>query len=275
MDVKEYIESGIIESYVLGLTTAEETAEVLAMYKEHAEVKNAVNEFEILLEKQISENAVMPPASIKNDLNKVLFSQTVNQDQHKTIPFTGSAVVRNINASNTSRYIAAAAIILLIISTGLNFYFYSSFKSSTDKYEALLNERNTLQANNASYKTQLDELNESFRMMESSDMVSIKMNGVKGKENNVATVYWNKNTKEVYVLPNKMEAAPEGKQYQLWAIVDGKPVDAGTIGFDCAGLCKTGKTIQSAQAFAITLEKQGGSATPTLTAMYVLGKVSS
>ena len=68
-----------------------------------------------------------------------------------------------------------------------------------------------------------------------------------------------------------MQQVPSGKQYQLWAIVDGKPVDAGLI-TDCIGLCKM-KRIDRAQAFAITLEKAGGSPTPTLTEMYVFGKI--
>jgi anti-sigma-K factor RskA len=68
-----------------------------------------------------------------------------------------------------------------------------------------------------------------------------------------------------------MDKIPPGKQYQLWAIVDGKPVDAGMVG-DCEGLCKM-KVINRAEAFAITLEKEGGSSAPTLTAMYVMGKV--
>ena len=34
------------------------------------------------------------------------------------------------------------------------------------------------------------------------------------------------------------------------------------------------KVINHAEAFAITLEKQGGSKTPTMSEMYVMGKVS-
>ena len=60
-------------------------------------------------------------------------------------------------------------------------------------------------------------------------MLKIQMNGIKGKEKNTATVYWDTRTKEVYLIPANMEKVPEGKQYQLWAIVDGKPVDAGIM----------------------------------------------
>lgn len=272
MDIKDYIESGIIECYVLGLTTTEETAEVEAMAKEHNQVKQAIFDFEILFENQASENLIQPETRVKTNLNNILFAASLSADNANASEFK-KVNIAPVHHINLSRYIAAAAIILLVISTGLNFYFYSAFKRSTDKYEALLVERNTLQVNNAAYKTKLNEINQSLEMMEDPHMVKIKMSGVKGKEENIATVYWDTRTKEVYVLPNKMDKLPAGKQYQLWAIVDGKPVDAGVVGFDCAGLCKM-KVINHAEAFAITLEKQGGSKAPTLSDMYVIGKVS-
>ena len=110
-----------------------------------------------------------------------------------------------------------------------------------------------------------------MRVIENPDVKTITLKGVTGKENNLAAVYWDTKTKEVYLLPTKMDSTPSDKQYQLWAIVDGKPVDAGVFA-DCDGLCKM-KKIPNAQAFAITLEKKGGSPAPTLSAMYVLGKV--
>jgi anti-sigma-K factor RskA len=97
------------------------------------------------------------------------------------------------------------------------------------------------------------------------------LQAVPGKENNLAAVYWDKSTKDVYFLPTKLDQVPAGKQYQLWAIVNGKPVDAGVIG-ECNGLCKM-RNIPNAEAFAITLEQKGGSPTPTLSEMYVMGKV--
>jgi len=271
MDIKDYIESGIIESYVLGVATAAESAEVAAMANAHAEVRQAILDFENLLQQQLNKDVIQPPAHIKSNLEKSLFADSSSAKEIR-LPAseTTTAPVRNINAS---RYIAAAAIILLVLSTALNFYFYSAFKNSTDKYEALLSERNDLQANNAAYKTKLDEINASLEMMEDPHVMKIQMNGIKGKEENTAAVYWDTRTKEVYVLPAKMDKVPQGMQYQLWAIVDGKPVDAGMIGFDCAGLCKM-KVIPHAEAFAITMEKQGGSKTPTLSDMVVMGKVS-
>ncbi len=262
MDIKNYIESGVIESYVLGVATPAEIAEVKAMANEHIEVRQAILDFENLLQQQLNKDVVQPPAHIKSNIQNILFADSSSEK-------TTLAPVRSINLS---RYIAAAAIILLVVSTSLNFYFYSKFKDSSDRYEALLSDRNDLQASNAAYKSKLDEINQSLQMMEDPHMVKIQLNGIKGKEENTAAVYWDTRTKEVYLLPMKMDKTPEGMQYQLWAIVDGKPVDAGMVG-DCAGLCKM-KVIDHAEAFAITLEKQGGSKTPTLADMFVIGKVS-
>jgi anti-sigma-K factor RskA len=66
---------------------------------------------------------------------------------------------------------------------------------------------------------------------------------------------------------------PAGKQYQLWAIVDGKPVDAGMIDLNQPIVFQQMKTINSAQAFAVTIENVGGSATPSLETMCLLGNV--
>ena len=109
-------------------------------------------------------------------------------------------------------------------------------------------------------------------MMADPAMVIVKMKDPLGKADNLATLLWNSKNKDVFIMPVKLPLPALGKQYQLWALVDGKPVDAGLLNNECNGACKM-KNIPKAQAFAITLEKEGGSPTPTMEAMYVLGNV--
>jgi anti-sigma-K factor RskA len=61
-------------------------------------------------------------------------------------------------------------------------------------------------------------------------------------------------------------------QYQLWAIADGKPVDAGMYTEEKDSKIALAN-ITNAQAFAITLEKKGGSPVPTMENMYVMGEI--
>ena len=87
------------------------------------------------------------------------------------------------------------------------------------------------------------------------------------------TVYWDTSTKDVYLAVNRLPAPTSEQQYQLWAMVDGKPVDAGMFDMkDGAGNDENEKH-PKAQAFAITLEKKGGSPTPRWISYYVMGKV--
>jgi anti-sigma-K factor RskA len=112
-------------------------------------------------------------------------------------------------------------------------------------------------------------------MMKDPSMAIVKMSAVATSpaHTSMATVYWNTESKDVYLLVNKLPKPVSDKQYQLWAIVDGKPVDAGTFEMPEGVSFVKLKTIPKADAFAITLEKKGGSATPDMEAMYVMGKV--
>ncbi|MDQ6815735.1 MAG: anti-sigma factor, partial [Bacteroidota bacterium] len=169
------------------------------------------------------------------------------------------------------KWLAAASVILFIISAALNFYLFSKYNSKKDAYQALLSERETLQANNQVYQTQLKEWQSAASMMSDSAMAMVKMRNPKGMDE-AATVFWNTKNKDVYVMVNKLPDPSPGRQYQLWAMVDGKPVDAGLLDPSCTSVCKM-KNISRAQAFAITLEKEGGSPSPNLKALHVIGSI--
>jgi anti-sigma-K factor RskA len=72
----------------------------------------------------------------------------------------------------------------------------------------------------------------------------------------------------------KMPVNDKAHQYQLWALVGGKPVDLGVFdsGADTLTNIKEMKSLASADAFAVTLEPRGGSVNPTMDQMMVIGK---
>ena len=104
--------------------------------------------------------------------------------------------------------------------------------------------------------------------------VAVSLQAADGKpQNSSVTILWNKMNEQVFLTLGKLPAPPENKQYQLWAVVDGASVDMGVFDTATTEFQKM-KTIADAQAFAITLEQKGGSLTPTLSEMYVIGNVS-
>jgi anti-sigma-K factor RskA len=267
VDIKAYIESGVIEAYVLGLATSEEAAELEMLRKQYAEVNEAIVAFENHLENTAYAEAQQPPAFIKQKLNEQLAGEFRSNESGRIVemPKYSSSSVKPF-----WKYIAAASVILLIVSSVLNFYLYNQYQTADTGYKQLLAQQTTLIANNNVINTKLNAMNESLRIMTDPAVLSVSMPST-STNNYRATVYWDTKTKDVYLLSNNLPEAPTGKQYQLWALVDGKPVDAGIMD-ECAGLCHM-KVIDKADAFAITLEKQGGSPTPDLSQLYVLGKI--
>jgi anti-sigma-K factor RskA len=86
---------------------------------------------------------------------------------------------------------------------------------------------------------------------------------------------YNPTTKAVYLDVRKLPAPPTGKQYQLWALDNGKPVDAGVLAAatTAGDSLQQMKDIASAQAFAMTVEPEGGSINPTLSTLTVVGNI--
>lgn len=262
MDVKEYISSGAIEAYILGLADEQETATLLQMKSQHSEVAAAISSFEDVLLKN-TRDIVHPPASLKESI--------INQISHEFKTETPIIPIKPQN--NWRKYLSVAALFLLISSSALNLFFYNELRSANFKYRELLAQNTSAIAANQIYQTRLLDMQESMQMMTDPVMKRVMMAGVKGHETAKASVYWDTQTKDVYVFASKLPRTPENMQYQLWAIVDGKPVDAGMLDNDCeGGLCKL-KNIQKAQAFAITLEKKGGSPTPNLEQLHVIGNI--
>lgn len=270
MNIKDYIQSGIIESYVLGLADAEERAELEQLRMQHPEVEQAIQAFEQELEASAMRNAI----PVHSDVKANLFDQLGLKPEEKNVPIAQERKIVQLKSSDKTpfiKYLAAASVILFVISAGFNIYTYNKYKNLEVENRQLALQRDQLYVNNNNIQTRLDELDKNMQLITGPDMIKVALSGVAGKESSRAVVYWNKSNKDVYLMAKALPKAPPGKQYQLWALMDGKPIDAGVLG-DCNTVCKL-KNIQNAQAFAITLENEGGSPTPNLEQLYVMGKI--
>jgi len=268
VDVNKYISSGIIESYVLGIASPEEAREVESVASQHPEIRKEIETTREALVKYAAAHRVTPPAHLKNRiLNEIdkLESGNVKRDGAKVI---GMDIPQR---GGMSQWLAAASVALLLLSGALNVFQHNKLKNAEQKIAALESEKsvladefNTLKAN---YTVKENEL----AIIGNPNNKMVVMKGVEKHPDALASVYWNAQTKETFIFVNNLPEPPADKQYQLWAIVDGKPVDMGV--FDVSDSLQKMKAIESAQAFAVTLEQKGGSPAPTLEQMYVLGNV--
>jgi len=262
VNVKEYISSGIVESYVLGLVSDEERREFEALCLQHREIAQARDAFEKLLEKNLLKDAQTPSPQLKELINEKLKNIPAENIESKP----SRAVIRKINHW---KWIAAASVVLLAISAYWSVITYNRNRELASTNNEL---QNQLQQSNIS----LNEFRQEINVLQGPGMKMAALKGTAHAPEAMATVYWDTaKTKNVYLLINNMPRPSSDKQYQLWALFDGKPVDLGVFDMNIRQerLFVKIQNVQKAQAFAITLEPRGGSTKPTMDSMYVMGSL--
>lgn len=280
MDIKDYINSGILESYVLGTTTLRETKEVECMSKIYEEIKEELEAIQSSAEAIALSKAVTPPAHLKQKVMQAIVmvdqDKPENKKENADRSPTFVAPIKDKNTTvNYSKFMVAASIALI---AAFAFLYWNSTKSNnqlkgqlaslSEKNQVLTEKVGTLEQNNinTAYLT---------TMLASVNTEKVVMKGTDYSPNSNASVFWNKETKSVYLLPELLDETNAEEQYQLWAIVDGKPVDMGVFDAPIASssIQKMPFEVENAQAFAVTIEKKGGSPTPTMEKMVVVGTV--
>jgi anti-sigma-K factor RskA len=261
MDSKAYIESGAIEACLMGLASPEERAELEQLRLKDPAINEAIIRFENELEARLTTETMPVPADVKDNLLKKLQPE-----------FSKAPVVTMRRSRPAWKWMAAASIVLLVASAGYIFYLKNQNSNMQEEYASMLAETNDLKVQNEIVSAQLKEMQKGMSMLSDPTVAKVTMPGMGSHTLNKAMLLWDTRTKDVYVMPMDMPETPKGMQFQLWAFVDGEPVDAGMMG-NCSVVC-TMKNIPKAEAFAITLEKEGGSSKPDMENVYVMGKIN-
>ncbi len=279
MDIQAYISSGIIEAYVMGLATEEEIQILQCVQKHNAEVRQAVLDAQLSLEGLATQEAVPPPAHLKAAIWSKIQAEEASSSKEESIasaPASSGNTTAFIPATpqvttggakqNIFRTLAMAASLLLLVSiAGLAYLVREQNSMKTQLAAVQQKQQYTALAYN--------QLQRKWDMSSNPEMKTVMLKGVEKHPGMKAMVYVDNKTKQTYLSLENLPKAPENMQYQLWAIVDGKPVDAGMYDQQSGDMVQKMYVIEHAQAFAITLEHAGGSPTPTMENMYVMGEI--
>lgn len=262
-NIEEYISSGILELYVYGALDENESREVSEALKEHPEIRKEVEEIEAALQSLSSGVAPYNPEALLASIKTKLSDKGI-----KTLP----------TRSRTPwvSYIGWAASILLL--AGLFFL----MKKNNDLREQLSAE----QIRTARIEQQIADVREDaskakslLAAIRSKDIKRVPLQGQQAAPEAYAAVYWNKEENKAYIDAKDLPEPPRGKVYQVWSLKL-NPLTPTSIGLldDFKGDDNKIFTLENAnqsEAFGITLEPEGGSETPTMEQLYVLGAIAS
>tara|TARA_Y100001933_G_scaffold201725_1_gene203312 strand:- start:47 stop:871 length:825 start_codon:yes stop_codon:yes gene_type:complete len=271
VNIEEYISSGILEAYALNELSAKEMREVEAVMARYPEVKAELNAIEKAFEDMAMATQVAPKPEMKKAILDKIDEQTAPSAEQPTTRQDTPKVV-SLPASQGWKYAVAASLVLALVSGYLAIDYRSKWKSSSQAYAQLLASNSQMAEQYNQVNQKLDQLETDFGILSNPNFRRIGMAGTDNAKEAYADVYWNETTEELYLNIVNLQELAADKQYQLWAIVDGQPVDAGVFDWNAEGLVKMKRIAQSA-AFAVTVEPKGGSESPSLETMQVLGNV--
>ena len=303
VELQHYIESGILEEYALGVLNTAERADVERMAQEHPVIKQELMAIVEGLDAYAAAHAVTPPEGMRERVLQAWENSIRETGSASAEPLTGpvaatpiapprmvasssapeqvaaqdahEAVVRQLPAaaaSGRTRWLVAASVALLILSGLGNYLLYNRLQETQSSLEVAQAEQSRYAA---TQQAALNDRDQQLRILRNQAFEAVELKGTPKAPEALARVYYNRDTKAVYVDVRNLPALPEGKQYQLWALDNGQPIDAGMV----TAATATGDSIQqmkniaSAQAFAMTVEDIGGVASPTMSTLTVIGNI--
>lgn len=256
INIQEIKDSGILEQFALGLTDARQNEEINSWLASSNELQLELKEIQNSLEVFASQYAVPVPDRLKNNIIQRIEHETKFLD------------LKNASRNMLYKGIAAVTIPFIIISSYL-WMNYQSSQTAVSQLNQKLNEQTALHVQDS---LNLIDCNNRLDVLRNKDAKKILLKGTPVSPQSFATIYYDTVSHKTYLDVLDLPKAPTQKQYQLWAIVAGKPVDLGVFDLDNnTSAFKEIKFIDQAQAFAITLEQEGGVASPTMDQMYVIG----
>ncbi len=275
-EIRAYIESGILELYVLGDVSAEEKLQVETMAQNHPAVKAELNEIEHSMELYADLHTIEPAPELRERVLNSLLTNLGDDRNLKTVkhPDAQARMVSMYPRQKTTsifyKYAFAASVLLLGVSVAALGVVYNRLQNSQQQVVSL-----TL--GQQKFSRQVTLMDNELSVYRDTSAKLIHLKGTPKTPSSVLTVAWSPEKHKVMVDLHdaQLPVIDKDHQYQLWAIANSKPVDLGVFDStepDSANFRQM-KPIGAAQAFAVTVEPRGGSLNPTMDQMVVIASL--
>ncbi len=262
MDAEEIIGSGKLELYVTGSLPANEMAEVERAIADHPEVKEEVEQIEAALLTLSRYAAPTLPAMV---WTRIL--NAINGNSKTSTP-----TAKLINWPAITGWAAA------ILFIGGIFWLLKKNHDLSDSLRVTSTENSVIKGEKEELENKLANVDQILQIVRGKDYQAYTLPGNQAVAPQAfAKVYLNKKEKVAYIDAQGLPPAPKGKVYQVWSLTM-EPLVPSSMGL-ISPQAQTQEDLYKfsdfapAEAFGITLEPEGGSETPTLSQLYVLGVI--
>ncbi|MEO1021209.1 MAG: anti-sigma factor [Bacteroidota bacterium] len=260
MNIEEYLNSGIIELYVAGMLSDEESLEVDRMAEKYPVVKQEIQSIRASLNQYAKQTGRAPRPELLASIQR-----SFTADRRDTNSESGIADAIPEPIPVRRPWLRYAAAVALLLSVGLNVYLYQTLNSSNDELRTLISQNQQMAEGMNNVQNQLS-------FIQSASYYKIPLQGLQIAPEAYANVYLDKDTRDVYIQIGDLPVPPSGHQYQLWAEKDGHMHNIGVFHHNkqIQHLAVFGDTFESLN---VTLEVEGGSENATVEKAYLSGRI--
>lgn len=270
MDIQAIIASGVLEAYVLGHANEQEARAVECLSRIYPEIRQALDE----LESDLGAYARAHEAELPEGLRERILAEVRKTPQEEVVVRTLAPEVPAEPRGRGGRTLGWAAALAATVVLGTSLYYQSRSVADLEEENSRFQQEVVgLQQILLQSREELVEQEQLLAAVADPRNTLVELKGMNSLDGAWARVYWNRENHRVILAPGTMPPAPEGRQYQLWALVNGTPVDMGVMPLDPSARAALMKEASAADAFAITLEPEGGQPTPSLDQLVCMGQV--
>lgn len=243
-EITTFLNSGLLEKYLMGETTASETEMVESLIANHAEVKKAYDALQDNLEVISKLNAKEAP---KDALNNILDAL----DEKPVISITKSSKWKVWYKYSIAASIAA----FLFAST--SYLFYVQNQKLNHENQVVVDEIFDLRSDIENNNKILSDIMTQFKQLNNPETQKYIINGNSRAKNLKTVAYINPKEKKSMIDVVSLPQLPEDQCYQIWAEVEDKMVNLGILKETDRQLKEIPYT-EDALALSITIEPKGG-----------------
>ena len=239
--IKIFLDTDLLEKYLLGSTTDEESFQVERYIAMYPEVKETYDELQDNLEAYAKMHAIKTPEGLKERIIARIRGEKAGRKR-----FFQYAIA----ASFTAFLCAAAA-----------FFFYSQNQNLQEENDMVSNQIKLLEQD---MKDQLEDVRNQFIVLNNPKTKRLNVKGNQKAKELKAVAYINPVKKLSYINVSKLPNLPENKCYQMWAEVNGEMVNLGVIKESMSQDNLLALPYSDEAVGYITIEPEGGNMTPTV-----------
>ncbi|WP_066221296.1 anti-sigma factor [Formosa haliotis] len=252
--IHKFLNSGLLENYLIGATTAKETELVETYISKFPEVENAYNQLQHNLEIVSKYHAVEAPSSV---LDKIL--HTIDNDT----PVIQLQPELETKQKPWFKYYSIAASVVAILFACASFIFFSQNvelkKENQIVVEEIFDLRSDIEMNNK----KLDNVMAQFKQLNNPETQKYIIKGNNRAKNLKTVAYINPKDKTSMIDVVSLPDLPQEQCYQIWAELNGKMVNLGILDETDRQL-KSIPYTENALGLNITIEPKGGNTNASL-----------